>query len=122
MAVTSTDCLYTTVKNISGKTMIFGFLPPHGKELTDDQEVTVLGDIVEAVVRGNRATSKRNHDALLNALSGTDVGGSPLLQIKKSPSPYFYNEDDSTSYILKVEDNAGNPTVGTDPTCTDTAV
>ena len=25
-------CLYSTVKNISGGTLRFGFLPPHGKE------------------------------------------------------------------------------------------
>ena len=40
-----TSCLYSTVKNISGGTKKFGFLPPHGKELDNNIEFTTMGTV-----------------------------------------------------------------------------
>ena len=40
------DSLRTLIKNTSGATKTFSFIPPHGKRLADDEETSVLGDIV----------------------------------------------------------------------------
>jgi hypothetical protein len=36
---------YTTIRNISGVTKTFSFLPPHGKRLADNAEAVIAGDI-----------------------------------------------------------------------------
>ncbi len=72
----STNCLYSTVKNVSGTTKIFGFLPPHGRELADDEEFTVFGDIRQALggnQGGERSVQKRAHDAFDAAIANGDL-------------------------------------------------
>ena len=44
MSVMDLSCLTTTVKNISGREMFFGFFPPHGKTLADDAELNRIAD------------------------------------------------------------------------------
>lgn len=90
---------HTTVKNISGGTKRFGFLPPHGMELAADEEVAVFGDIREAVNRGDRF-GKRWMDALANALENNE------LDIVNSPAPIFYDETLDNSKILVVDNGA----------------
>ena len=41
------NCLYSTVKNISGGSLKFGFLPPHGRELAAAGELTIFGNILD---------------------------------------------------------------------------
>lgn len=118
MAIYETGCLYSTVKNISGQTMKFGFLPPHGKELESDEEITVLGELVDAVTRAQRVTSKRNHDALLKALSGDNDMGIKLLAIVKSPAVFVFDEDSEETHMLA---SSSDDPVLVDP-CTDTSV
>ncbi len=60
MATMDTTCLYSTVKNISGGTMIFGFLPPHGRELENNETFTVFGDIRQNL-GGNRGPERSVH-------------------------------------------------------------
>jgi len=72
----STNCLYSTVKNVSGGTKIFGFLPPHGRELADDEEFTIFGDIRNALggnQGGERSVQKRAHDAFDAAIANGDL-------------------------------------------------
>lgn len=75
-------CLYSTVKNISGGTKKFGFLPPHGKELASAEEYTVFGNVLDAIANGfDRACSKRSVSSFENAID------TQLLEITATPSP-----------------------------------
>ena len=96
----NTNCLLTTVKNVSGGSKKFGFLPPHGRELANNEEYTFLGDPVNAVVRGERVSSKRQLDALTASLEAED------LDIISTPSPVLYDETNDSSHILKLEGGA----------------
>jgi hypothetical protein len=96
---TQTDCLYSVVKNTSGSTMKFGFLPPHGWELEDQEERTILGNLVDAVTRGDRGAD-RNLKALESALSNE------LLAIKSLPNPLLYDETDDETQMLTVDNGA----------------
>jgi hypothetical protein len=82
MPNTTTD-LYTTVKNVSGGALTFGFLGAHGVTLEDDATYTVPGDLVTKL---GSLRSQRKFQALERAL----VNG--LLEIVKSPSVYLLSE------------------------------
>lgn len=79
--VMDTSCLYSTVKNQSGRRMIFGFLPPHSVALDNNEEFTVFGDVRQAIISGDRVTSRRNIMAFEAAVERGD------LEIKQTPSP-----------------------------------
>jgi len=96
----NTNCLLTTVKNTSGGTKKFGFLPPHGKELANNEELTFIGDPYDGVNRGERVTSKRHFDALTASLEAED------LDIISTPTPVLYDETNDSSHILKIEGGA----------------
>lgn len=96
---TMSSCLYSTVKNVSGGTKKFTFLPPHGRELAANEEFTVLGDIVEAVTRGERVTSQRAHNALISATTGA----TPTLEIIKTPNPILFDPVNLYSKMLVIE-------------------
>ena len=87
------SCLFSTVKNTSGKKMKFGFLPPHGKELDTDEEYTIFGNVLEAVNRFERVTDKRNRDGLQRAIDNGD------LLIVETPAPVL---QDQTTLAVKV--------------------
>ena len=53
-----TSCLFSTVKNTSGGRKTYGFLPPHGRTLEADEELTVFGNILESVIRNERVISR----------------------------------------------------------------
>jgi hypothetical protein len=82
----STACLFSTVKNISGGSRTFGFLPPHGRKLAANEEFSVFGNILEAIQTGiDRNASRRNITAFQSALAnGT-------LEIIKTPNPILLN-------------------------------
>lgn len=79
MSNTTTD-LYTTVKNVSGKTLTFGFLGAHGKTLNANDTYTVPGDLVTKL---GAQRSQRKFKALERALVNN------LLDIVSSPSVYL---------------------------------
>jgi hypothetical protein len=88
MSVYDQQCLYSVVQNTSGGTRKFGFLPPHGVELASNEEFTVFGNILEALTRDFRATSRRHHIAFTAAINRGD------LKILSTPSPIL--EDATT--------------------------
>lgn len=92
----NTTCLYSTVKNTSGQRKTFGFLPPHGRALAVNEEFTVFGDIKQAVIGFERVTSRRNIQALENAVKRGD------LVIMSTPAPIL--EADGTVKMLKLTD------------------
>lgn len=57
----------TTLKNISGKTLTFSFIPLHGKELAPNEEVTIDGDIY-TFLASNARKLKAFQDAINNNL------------------------------------------------------
>lgn len=103
------NCLYSTVKNISGGTLKFGFLPPHGKELDDDEEFTVFGSILGAIGNGfDRACSRRSVLAFESAI---DTG---KLEITSTPSPILKDSvQTARSYMLTV----ASEVLGVDDPC-----
>ena len=96
------SAFYSTVKNISGQTKVFGFLPPHGRTLAPNQEFTVFGNILSAIggQRGGRAESRRDIVAFENAI----VNG--YLQVTQTPSPILQDEVTGTSVMLEVENGS----------------
>lgn len=90
-----TSCLYTTVRNTSGVTKKFSFLPPNGRSLDANQEITFLGTIVEAIQRFKRRAAERHLQALERSLLAGDI------TIISSPSPILYDAaSDKTSIIV----------------------
>lgn len=90
--------LYTTVRNISGRTRRFTFLPPHGRELANNETFTVIGDIHTAVIRGDRGESRRNLNALERALQGPV----PTLEIVQTPSPILQDATTGETKMLRL--------------------
>ena len=75
--------------------MICGFLPPHGRELANNEEFTVFGNILDAVAQynGDRVTSRRHITAFATAISEGDI------VIVHTPAPIF---KDATSGAIKM--------------------
>ena len=95
-----TSCLFSTVKNASGGRKIFGFLPPHGRTLEADEELTVFGNILEAVGDIDRVSSRRKIQALERAIDRGD------LIIVKTPNPILQDVDDDTIKMLQLDSGA----------------
>lgn len=105
------SCLYSTVRNISGGTKRFPFLPPHGIELEDDGETTIFGDVREAIFRGGRR-SQHVQDALEKCLD------QQLLEIVHTPAVLL---EDVTSGDIKLLQVDGG-TLGVDDPCWETSL
>lgn len=97
-----THCLFSTVRNASGKPKLFGFLPPHGRRLDVDEEFSVFGNILDAIAHGNggdRNVSQRWISSFEAAISRGD------LLIIKTPNPIF--EDTATGVTKMAEVTSG---------------
>lgn len=99
MAVYDHSCLVTTLRNASGQEKFFGFIPPHGVRLVANGEINVLGDIKEAVNRGDRF-GNRNMNALLDALDRGDI------EIISTPLPIAYDETLGQSQTVGIDNDA----------------
>ncbi len=73
----------TIIKNVSGSTLKFGFLPPHGKSLTNGSTFTLAGDIWSF---WPRATQKRWRVAFQSAI---DNG---LIEVRRNVRNIFYGK------------------------------
>ena len=102
------NTLVTTVKNISGQTMFFSFLPPHGQSLIANEEMSIFGNITEAVNRGDRSGAKYMH-ALRNALLGYTTWQGDVyaktLEIVSTPSPILYDTKLNVSRAVYLHNN-----------------
>lgn len=47
----STDSLYSTLKNTSGKEGSFGYIPPHSRRLAPNETITVFGNVVDRIAK-----------------------------------------------------------------------
>lgn len=88
-------CIYSTVKNISGKTRAFGFLGRHGKTLAPNAEYTFFGDLVARMSSQSGKNMARWHTALNRALAGfTSAAGvvyPAMLHVKASPALFLFD-------------------------------
>lgn len=96
--VATSDCLYTSVKNVSGKERVFGFLGVRGMRLAADEVVTVRGDLVGRL--GNM-TSARRHQALERSLTGNNGARDPSLQIISTPAVHLSDGDQTKLLALQ---------------------
>jgi hypothetical protein len=105
------SCHYSTLRNTSGVAKTFGFLPPHGVKLDVDEEYSVFGDIRSTVGRGDPATDRRHHQALVDALDRQDI------LILSTPSPVLLDATDDVPQILSLD----NGTLSAVDPCWDTS-
>ena len=73
----------TTVTNNSGETRFLGYIPPHGVELEDAEDVTVDGDL-RTVLAGGRGRHSRSRE--LAALDTDVAEGTVLVAETADPS------------------------------------
>ena len=86
------DCLKSVVKNTSGYTRTFGFLPPHGVTLTADEEYEVFGNILDALGSGrSRYAQRRAHAAFQDAIDRGDIA------LVSTPNPILNDTVNTTS-------------------------
>lgn len=81
-----TTCVFSVVRNVSGQSKNFPFLPPHGKELADQEEYSIFGSVLEAVTRSNDRDGNRFNNDLEAALERGD------LEIRTLPKPILLDE------------------------------
>ena len=96
--VFESKCLYSTVRNVSGVTKRFPFLPPHGRQLLANEEASFFGDIREAVIRSHRNSGRRNQVALQVCLTSNP----PLLEIVHTPNPILEDQVSGGTLMLEL--------------------
>ena len=104
-------CLYTSVRNVSGIAMIFGFLPPHGVQLASGEEYTMFGSPVEAISRANPGAERRNFTAFAAAIARGDM------VIVSTPNPILVDAASGSSKMVIL-----NSTLTVSDPCWDTDV
>jgi len=78
-----TSALYTTVRNTSGATAKLGFIPPHGKKLANNADVTVFGDIWDRMTKGGRLNERARASFEAALLAGDiEIVQSPALLLQ----------------------------------------
>jgi hypothetical protein len=88
------SCLFSTVKNTSGGAKTFGFLPPHGRRLGISEEFTCFGNILEAIIRDERVTGRRQQKAFEAAISRGDI------EILSTPNPILEDENGTVQMLI----------------------
>lgn len=68
------DCLYSSIKNISGQSQYFGFIGPRGTTLAANEEYTQIGNPYSEMMGGvNRVANIRNLEAFEAAVARGDL-------------------------------------------------
>jgi len=87
-------CEQTKVRNLTGKTVFFGFFPPRGKRLAPGEEYVFDGDLRQFFAA---ITKKRYRVSLYNALKAKAVA------IVSTPSQHYYDETLDVTKILTID-------------------
>lgn len=98
--VLDTSCLYSTLKNVSGRRLIAGYLPPHGRTLEINATFSVLGDLTSAIARGDRLEGMRRLQAFQAAIGRGDI------QVLSTPSPILVDQTTHNSKMLQLNNGA----------------
>ena len=93
----NTECLYTSVKNISGAERVFGFLGARGMRLAAAEVVTVPGNLISALGKGG-AGAQRKFKGLERSL---DKNSS--LEIISTPAVYLYDAVHDRTRVLALQ-------------------
>ena len=96
----NTDCINTTVRNMSGKSAVFGFLPPHGKKLAAGEEYTFFGSVENLL---SRITSGRKRAAFTAAVQSGD------LIVVSGPTPILYDATLDVSKTIELANGTFSP-------------
>jgi hypothetical protein len=99
----ATECLYTTVRNISATTLFFGFLPPHGKRLACGEAFSFWGDIQSWV--WNNLPNERERRSFEEALAGTN----PVLVIVQTPAMHLFDPTLDQTQIISLDNDTLAP-------------
>ena len=95
------DCINTTVRNMSGKAAVFGFLPPHGKKLEAGEEYTFFGSIESLL---SKVTSGRKRAGFTAAVQSGD------LVVVSGPTPILYDATLDVSKTIKLDNDSFSTT------------
>jgi hypothetical protein len=72
----------TKITNNTGATRIFGFIPPHGVQLADGEDVTIDGDLRTILASGRGRYGRRTE---LSAFSEMEESGDILVEELAEP-------------------------------------
>jgi hypothetical protein len=97
------DCLYTTIQNTSGAEAVFSFLPPHGRRMAANEQLTVAGNLIDRLAS---KTSNRQFKALERALARG------VMAIIQTPSVIVYDDTVAQGAELMPKAIAGGATLG----------
>lgn len=93
------SCLYTTVKNVSGGTRSFGYLPPHGRTLAANAQVSFAGDLAN---RFYGASNQRGHRQMTAFVADLDAG---RLAVISTPSILLHDLTRDRTRVVKLVNN-----------------
>jgi hypothetical protein len=106
----TTASQYSILKNTSGATRFFGYLPNHGKTLTANQDYTFFGDIWGRMGQGDGRINERKRASFeADLLAGN-------IEIINSSMPVYYDAAGTAVKIVKISSgvlSADNPSWGT---------
>jgi hypothetical protein len=91
-----TDCLYTTLQNISGKERVFGYLGERGKRLAVGEMVTIPGNLINQLGGGGK-WSQRRFKALERSLLAESIA------IVNTPGVHVYDPINDVTRVLSQE-------------------
>lgn len=91
-----TDCLFTTVKNISGSERSFGYLGARGKRLAANEVVTIPGDLIAHLGGGGKYDQRKFKALERSLLNGT-------LEIVSTPAVHLFDAVNDDTKILALE-------------------
>lgn len=94
------DCINTKVRNMSGHSAVFGFLPPHGKKLEAGEEYTFFGSVENLL---SRITSGRKRAGFTAAVQSGD------LVVVSGPTPILYDATLDVSKTIQLADGTFSP-------------
>jgi len=89
---TAVSCLYTSVTNTSGGERYYGFLPPHGRRLANNEQIYVWGDLHDWIQRF--ATNGRIVESLTTAVDDGD------LRIDNTPATIVTDTTNDNIYMV----------------------
>lgn len=105
MVTYQTNCLYSTVKNTSGGSRVFSFLPPHGRTLANNEELTLFGDI-RAAVGGNQGAEYSVRRRGMAGLEAAIASGD--LQILETPAQLLVDTVTGATKMLAINNGTVN--------------
>lgn len=94
------SCLQTVVKNISGRTLTFSFLPPHGVTLNNGDTYAVEGDLPDAIRNMGRGKAERNLVAMQHAIEDQ------VLTIVSAPNPILQDTSSGATKMITLTGGA----------------